>query len=137
VPAENVQLHLPSSLSSDVRADVAGEDLVTIESRLRFAEMSDALDELRRQIQTRSFVHKFRILNITGQKRSSRTQSLIDSVQIRVVATQSRYRRARAAYLTLAVPGDWEGQFRILKDTDVVGPSGEAILDAEEADTGR
>ncbi|KII88031.1 hypothetical protein PLICRDRAFT_112159, partial [Plicaturopsis crispa FD-325 SS-3] len=135
--AEDVRLHLPSSLSGVLRPDVTTEGIVDIKTRLRLAEMSDALDELRRQIQTRSFVHKFRIGNITGQKRGSRTQALIDSVQVRLVATQTRYRRARAAYLALCGPGPWEDQFRVLRNEDVVGPSGQAILEAEEDDTAR
>ncbi|KII83222.1 hypothetical protein PLICRDRAFT_85247, partial [Plicaturopsis crispa FD-325 SS-3] len=47
VNAEDVRLHLPSSLTAVIHAEVAHPDVVDIESRLRFAEMSDALDELR------------------------------------------------------------------------------------------
>ncbi|KII87542.1 hypothetical protein PLICRDRAFT_177283 [Plicaturopsis crispa FD-325 SS-3] len=135
VLVENVRLHLPSSFNAVARTQVCLEGLLAMEERLRLAETSDALDELCRNIQTRSFVHKFRISNRTGQKRATRTQTLINGVQVRLTATKVRYRRARAAYLALHRPGEWENKFHILRDKDVVGANGQAVESMEEEGT--
>ena len=68
---ENTKLYMPSELSASDRRKFCLNGLASIEDRIRFAEASDSLEDLRHHLHTRSFTNKFKIANITGQKKNT------------------------------------------------------------------
>jgi hypothetical protein len=71
VHVEDCILFIPSELSATTRRRVCTPGLGDIEDRLRFAEAHDALDWLRHHLRNRTFTNKFKIKNVTGQKRNT------------------------------------------------------------------
>ena len=68
---ENTKLYMPSELSTLDRRKFCPNGLAFIEDRIQFAEASDSLEDLRHHLHTRSFTNKFKIANITGQKKNT------------------------------------------------------------------
>jgi hypothetical protein len=53
LPAENIRLHLPSELSSTDRDRACATNVADVEARVRHADASEALDNLRQYLRTR------------------------------------------------------------------------------------
>lgn len=113
-------LHLPSSLDSDTRTKVCSKHLVDAENQLRFAHLAASLDTLRSQLRTRAFGNRFKIKNITGQRKNTRARAWQRTIDKKILATKWNYRTARSAVLCLRGNGDWETTYRVLNDDDVV-----------------
>ncbi|KAI0056201.1 hypothetical protein BV25DRAFT_1921198 [Artomyces pyxidatus] len=128
---ENIRLYLPSELPFKERLRFCDQDLINMEAKLREAQASDALDELRRQLRIRTYLNQFKIKNVTGQRPNTQARSLQSRIDVKVKAAAARYRRCRAAYLTLVGPGDWENRLRVLADEDVRGLGERAVRDIE------
>lgn len=81
---------------------------------------------------------RFKTANVTGQRPNTRARALLAGVDVRIFLLKHRYRRARAALLSLASPAEWRekgfsSRLQELKDDDVRG-LGDAILkEAEKA----
>lgn len=90
-----------------------------MEDRIRYAEASDALEDLRHHLRTRSFTNKFKIKNITGQIKNTRAREVQHRVDDKVRASELRYRRARDAVKKLRGSGDWEKVLQVLDKSDV------------------
>ncbi|PPQ76066.1 hypothetical protein CVT26_004585 [Gymnopilus dilepis] len=119
LPAHEVPLLLPSALSPTMPCDVR---LRQIEWRLRLAQCTDALDDLRDGLCLRSFVLIDKSRFQRGQRQNTRSQGIVDRIQAKVKAAANRYRTARAAISKLAVilqQVGWEGTIRALKDEDI------------------
>lgn len=104
-----------------------------MEDRLRFAEASDSLENLRHHLRTRSFTNRFKIANVTGQIHNTRARETQHTIDDKVRTAELQYRRARAAVLTLRGPGEWEEVLQVLAQSDVRALN-ERELTAQEAE---
>lgn len=116
---EDLPLHLPSSLSNDIRSKVCSPLLISTEDQLRYAHMGESLDEMRCYLRVRVFANQYKIKNVTGQRENTRARHWQKTFDKAVLSAKRRYRRAREAYCSLQGPGQWEGTYQVLKDEDV------------------
>ncbi|EIM90992.1 uncharacterized protein STEHIDRAFT_44851, partial [Stereum hirsutum FP-91666 SS1] len=136
--AETTPLHLPSSLPPNVRAATCSSYLIEAEQQLREAEAFDALESLRNQLRTRTFMSRYKISNITGQRTNTRAQEILTRVEGRLHLVKLRYRRARTAVMSLLGEQRWMengmgAKLRELKDEDVRGLSDAVLKEADKA----
>jgi len=68
---ENTKLYMPSELSALDRRKFCPNGLASIEDHIQFAKASDSLEDLQHHLRTWSFTNKFKIANITGQKKNT------------------------------------------------------------------
>lgn len=116
---EQLPMYLPSSLTSELRTQTCSEQLISTESELRVAHLSEALDSLRLHLRSRVFANKFKIKNVTGQRSNTRSRQWQKTIDKKVLASKRRYRCSRTALYNLRGNGEWEKTYRELKDEDV------------------
>lgn len=136
--SETIPLYLPSSLPPGIRATTCAADLIDTEQQLREAEAYDTLESLRNQLRTKTFMSRYKISNITGQRTNTRAQELLGRVEGRLQLLKLRYRRARAAVLSLLGEDGWKdrglgSKLLELKDEDVRGLSDAVLKEADKA----
>ncbi len=123
---EKVKLYLPSGLPPSLRSTGCTPGLREIELKMRMAQISDALEQLKQQLCVySSFVH-YKITQVSGlgQKANTRARCLLLRLREKVMRCADRYRTSRAALDALDPTGDWRGQFRPLLASDLKGPNG-------------
>ncbi|KAK7019612.1 CxC2 domain-containing protein, partial [Favolaschia claudopus] len=129
--AEMVRLFMPSDMPTrdgdTHRGCVAG--LVDMEAKLRVAQCDNSLASLRARLHAKRHLISFRNTNITGQTRSTKARTLIGEVGERVESYANRYRRGRAALISLKGSEAYP-HLRELRPEDV-----QLDGDAEESDT--
>jgi hypothetical protein len=86
---------------------------------VRHADASEALDDLRRYLRTQTYLNKWRVKNISGQHKLTRTRALQHRVDVKVHAAKTRYRHSCRALLILEGHGHWEETLKELRDEDV------------------
>jgi hypothetical protein len=130
---EHTLLYLPSALSKGDLARVCSRLLIKAEEEVRMSSMATGIEDLIRQLITRTFLHRHRVQNLTGVYANTRARDSIGFVSRRVDAEAGAYRRHRAAYKRLAGPArdGWEKIFKPLLNSDVRGLSEKALLDEE------
>ncbi|KAF4586545.1 hypothetical protein EYR38_010824 [Pleurotus pulmonarius] len=128
---EAMPLFLPSFFAVDKRVTICESSLCDLEDRLRFAQASEALSKLRRQLRTRSFAHSYKTRNINSQGAYTRSRLLQNQIEVRIKAIRILYNIAREALLSLRGRGDWESTLRPLLPEDIRGIN-ERTLNAEE-----
>lgn len=136
--AEDVRLWLPSSLPSSLLVDsLAG--LRGKEARLRHAQLSDSLDDIRRMRRVLAAVADYNKTNVagTGQRMTTRMQDLYARFRAKERRAVNRYRAAHAAMHALEPNGDWAITFRSLLDEDLRGPRKQDDDMGEPASEGR
>ncbi|KAG6804933.1 hypothetical protein H0H92_014188, partial [Tricholoma furcatifolium] len=126
MPAEELPLRLPSSLSTDQR--MHAPDLATIEDKLREAHANQALGDARRQLRLRTLSLRFKDKNATSQGSYTRMRALLDQIEAKIGAARDRYNTARDALFNLRGHGDWESTFRVLNREDLRGVNERAVL---------
>ncbi|VDB94346.1 unnamed protein product [Peniophora sp. CBMAI 1063] len=114
-----MKLWLPSDLHAT--DDCSPGSLRALEIRVRWAAMSDELENLMHQLRLRGCLNRFKILNISGQRANTRARTAQDAVDANVKAAANAYRRHRSAYFNLVGPGDWQKTMRTLADSDCRG----------------
>ncbi|KAJ6449237.1 hypothetical protein C8R47DRAFT_999277 [Mycena vitilis] len=134
---ETVKLFLPSALEPQARANACAPGIADIEERLRCAEAGDALEGLRGGLRMRTVTNCFKVVNVTGQHANTRAQGIQHLVDVRIHLAKLRYRWARGAYASLAGPGGWTQQLRVLEDEDVRALNERALTREEKADEER
>ena len=121
-----IPLHLPSSLISSISCD---SRLLIIEWKLRSAQASDALDDLREALRIRSYLLIDKQRFKRGQIANTRSNNTIARCQTKVQTAVARYRAARLAFCALSrrlhVDDDWKTKFPKLKDQDIRGMAAE------------
>lgn len=132
VSAECVRLYLPSELSSSNRVSACAVGIGSVEARIRHADASEALEDLRRYLRTRTYLNKWRIKNISGQHRTTRARALQHQVDVKVHAAQTRYRHSRRALMNLDGHGEWEKTLKELRDEDVRALNERALTEHEK-----
>ncbi|KAI0688809.1 hypothetical protein C8Q76DRAFT_772031 [Earliella scabrosa] len=122
--AEDVLLFLPSALSLDLLSNETLAGLREKERRLRVAQMSDALAEIRRIRRVLAAISEFRKLNVngTGQRAVTRNLGLYERFMTKQKRSAQRYRDARTAMEKLEPGGAWTQIYRPLLDGDLRGP---------------
>lgn len=117
--AEEVELWLPSSLPKDRRRSLCVEGLLDMEAKLRTAQCSSSLHDLRQVLRLKTRMVYFKNKNIRGQREGTRSRAVIDRVHKRAIRLVNKYRVARRAKSELEGPGDWEATFQELRNEDV------------------
>ncbi|EIW79870.1 hypothetical protein CONPUDRAFT_57971, partial [Coniophora puteana RWD-64-598 SS2] len=116
---EDLKLWLPSQLPSD---SPCPDRLLTIEFELRVGQAYDALAGLRRTLQLRSYLYKYKDRFIRGQGLNTKAQDTIEKTQDRLKALQGTYTIAYGALtaLLLRLPEKkMPADLKILEDSDV------------------
>ena len=116
---EDVSLFLPSELNDHDHRRYCPAGLAGLENRLRYAEATDALEDLRHHLRTRSFTNRFKIANVTGQINNTRSRETQNRIDDKVRQSQIQYCRARTALLVLRGKGEWEQVLQVLERSDV------------------
>ncbi|KAE9390037.1 hypothetical protein BT96DRAFT_959877 [Gymnopus androsaceus JB14] len=109
---ENIKLFLPSDFRSSARNGVC-------------AQVCDSLKRLRQGLRARTMTSEFKLKNITGQVRNTRTQG--------VYKNKLSYWHPQSAILSLKGHGEWEKELKVLEDDDVWGLSEQALSQEERA----
>lgn len=134
IRAENVRLYFPSDLDDLAKRDRACVNgLANTEARIRQGLACDNLHDLRRHLLTRTYLNKWRVKNVSGQRMSTRARTLQHSVDMKVIGAKTRYRRSRAALLTLRGHGSWESVLKELNDDDIRGMNERLLTEQEKA----
>ncbi|GBE81977.1 hypothetical protein SCP_0403530 [Sparassis crispa] len=131
LPAENVPLQMPSSLSRSIREVACISGLADQEAVLRHAQACDSLEDLHRELCNRQFLNKWKRKNITGQRHNTRARAWQHHVDLSVHAAAAQYRHARQALVNLRGPGVWENTLQELHDGDIRSPNERALSNQE------
>ena len=117
----NIQLQFPSSFNSNSRSDYCSAKLVEKETRLRTAAAYDSLSQIRLLLQRKWWLIDTKKKDVlgTGQKRNTKSNAAIRSLEDRCKMHVERYRRNRAALISLDSKGPWLQSLKRLKDSDV------------------
>lgn len=118
---EHMSLHLPSSISLPSRESICVSDVETIETRLREAQCSEALADLRAQLIKRTFTNKYKERTASSQRAYTRFRTLQSHTEVKIKSAQTIYNTARAALFALKGPGEWEERYQVLEREDVRG----------------
>jgi hypothetical protein len=126
--AESITLWLPSELDAKDRDTVCLSGVTNCEKELRFAQLEDTLNDLRRARRTRRGLITFHKVQLAGQGQRTQTksQAAMRTVQDRIDKCVRRYRIARSALLRLDPNGTWRNLYQPLNDADNRGPAKEA-----------
>ncbi|KAF9549677.1 hypothetical protein CPC08DRAFT_769036 [Agrocybe pediades] len=121
IPSYDINLFLPSEIPPSVACDGR---LADIEFQLRYAQCTEALDDLRNALCLRAYVilDKARFQVQRGRRAVTRSQGVIDRVQAKVDDASETYRRGREALVNLAKGlgrFGWERDLQELKPEDV------------------
>ncbi|RDB24457.1 hypothetical protein Hypma_008439 [Hypsizygus marmoreus] len=128
---ETIPIHLPSSIATHARSSVC-PNLAAVEDRLRYAHAHEALEDLRRQLRTRSLAARFKSENVRSQGPHTRMRGLQDQIEVKVRAARDRYNIARDALLRLWGSGNWENTLRLLGADDVRGMNERSLTQEEQ-----
>jgi len=125
--AESVKLWLPSHLDTAERNSLCLGSVIASEKELRFGQLHDTLDELRRARRIRRGLITFHKVQLTGegQKTQTRSRAVVSTIQERINRAVQRYRAARNALLQLDPSGSWQDLYPVLDDRDNRGPGKE------------
>jgi len=126
--AESAKLWLPSQLEdANERTSVCVAGVINSEKELRFGQLQDSLDDLRRARRIRHGLTTFHKVQLAGggQKTQTKSRAVMQTIQDRINKCVRRYRVAREALLQLDPHGDWENLYPPLADADNRGPGKE------------
>jgi len=125
--AEAVKLWLPSQLDAAERESLCSHGVIASERELRFGQLHDALEDLRRARRVRRGLLTFHKIQLAGEgnKTQTKSRSIVRSVEERIERSTHRYRTARNALLQLDPTGSWQDLYRALRDQDNRGPGKE------------
>lgn len=135
VDVEKIKLFLPSQLPSLLWTTGCMYGLHGIEFKLRIAQASDTLEQLKQQLCIYSgFVH-YKITQVSGpgQKANTRARNLLERLKEKITRCAERYRVSRAALEKLDPTGDWQELLRPLMTSDIQGPNGSSLDDPAPA----
>ncbi|KAJ7444055.1 hypothetical protein B0H11DRAFT_1931229 [Mycena galericulata] len=133
VKAEEIRLYLPSQLPEAERLNGCQRGVPEMEARLREAQCTDALVQIRARLYAKGHLITFRNENLTGQVQTTRSQTLIAHVGARVAATQRKYNDAREALLTLR-GSDYAPHLKKINNSDLTLDGEERENDAQARD---
>jgi hypothetical protein len=135
--AEDIPLHLPSSIPADKRASVCVAGIDKIEEHFREGQATEALTQLRLQLAKRTCAFRYKSQNADSQRSYTRFRALQDQTDDKIKESQLHYTVARAALLSLRGPGEWEKTLQVLRREDVRGLGECALMTEEHAEEDR
>jgi hypothetical protein len=115
---QNFPLWLPSQIGTQVPFNPR---LAELEWELRYSQAHDALDSLRKNLQMRAHLFKFKDRFVHGQSANTWARNAIATIQARVDASGDEYRAAHTALSSLGVllgKLGWQSIFLPLTDAD-------------------
>lgn len=124
-----VKLNLPSDTPHGI---IPSPDLASLEADLRWAAMTGSLDDLRNQLRLRGCLNKFKLANITGQRKNTRARTAQDTIDANVKRLAKAYTRHRDAYEALKGPGPWTTTMQKLEPSDCRG-LGDRLIEQMES----
>jgi hypothetical protein len=133
----NVRLFLPSELNDCDRRWYCPSGLAGLENRLRYAEATDALENLHHHLRTHSFTNRFKIANVTGQINNTRSRETQNRIDDKVRQSQLQYCHARTALLALRGKGEWEQVLQVLERSDIRALNERQMTEQEKDDIER
>ncbi|EMD32481.1 hypothetical protein CERSUDRAFT_58620 [Gelatoporia subvermispora B] len=117
---EHACLYMPSEIPTDVECST---DLLEFEWRLRYAQASETLDDLRQHLRLRSSLCKLKDRFSRGVRTVTRALAIVANVEQRIKSDGQRYRAARTALMALAArlpdKEGWDAHLKALLDQDV------------------
>ncbi|KAJ7643850.1 hypothetical protein FB45DRAFT_736350 [Roridomyces roridus] len=116
--AEDVRLWMPSDLTALQRRAACRPGLAASEAKLREGQCVDALKDLRARLHTQRYLILWRNSNAVGQRKSTRSVTLIGQVGDRIGRVADKYRHAREGLIALK-GDDHAPQFRELRQEDM------------------
>ncbi|KAF7313215.1 CxC2 domain-containing protein [Mycena kentingensis (nom. inval.)] len=126
--AEDTKLWLPSDLRPTERRAMR-RGLAAIEGQLREAQCGDALGEMRCLLYQKTHLVHHRNANVTGQRASTRSGTIIGRVSDHISREVTKYRQAWRSLRTL-LGDDYAPELRELLDGDV------SVFGEQESDAG-
>jgi hypothetical protein len=120
---ESMPLWLPSAIG---KKTVCDRRLREMEWGLRHAQANDALNELRNGLRLRSYLYIDKDRFQRGQRRNTRSRTIIQRADVKVQSSATKYRVARSALMSLARTLNkvgWDTSLPHLADKDVRGIS--------------
>jgi hypothetical protein len=125
--AESIKLWLPSQLDAEDRDSICLGGIVDREKELRFAQLEDTLNDLRRARRIRYGLITFHKIQLTGEggKIQTKSRAVVQTVQDRIDKHARRYRVARDALLCLDPRKEWQDMYLPLAEADNRGPGKE------------
>ncbi|TBU21626.1 hypothetical protein BD311DRAFT_677927 [Dichomitus squalens] len=122
--AEDIKLWLPSALPPQLATADALRGLQEKERRLRLAQLSDSLEEIRRSRRILAGISDYTRKNVvgTGQRAVLRMRGLCSNFEKKQGRSVARYRAARSALSVLDPQGSWADTYKVLQDSDLHGP---------------
>jgi hypothetical protein len=88
---EELELWLPSRISSGARSQVCIRNLPAIEEKLRTAQCHDALNSLRYVLKIKSQLIQFKNKSVRGQREGLRSREVINRVHDRARVAAEKY----------------------------------------------
>lgn len=124
--AEKAKLFLPSQLPPSLWSTGCIFGLHDIELKLRVAQASDALEQLKQHLCVYSGLLRYKIDQVSGpgQKSNTRARIILDRFRDKITRCAERYRVSHAALERLDPTGDWQLHLKALLVSDVQGPNG-------------
>ncbi|KAI0061558.1 hypothetical protein BV25DRAFT_1916905 [Artomyces pyxidatus] len=130
---EAYKLYLPSDFNADEKEEFCTPALIDMESKLRYAAMGETLDEVRHQLRFRTYMNKWKIRNVKGQRPNTRARAAQAKIEDGVKRAVEAYRLHRKLYHSLVGDGPWQQKFRELQDEDVRGLGERLVRELEAA----
>ncbi len=126
IDAEKAKLFLPSQLPSSLWSTGCMPGLHEIELKLRIAQASDALEQMKQHLCVHSGLVHYKVRHVSGpgQKANTRARILLAKFRDKVMRCAERYRVSRVALERLDPTGDWQVYLKVLLDSDLQGPNG-------------
>ncbi|KAJ7169138.1 hypothetical protein C8R43DRAFT_1121027 [Mycena crocata] len=123
---EFIRLWLPSELpAAELEGGGCQHNIVAMEATMREGQCNNALSNIRMHLHSKRFLITFRDENITGQKKSTRSRTIISQLSDRVDLLARKYRQGYLALCKLKGP-NYAPHLKELKAADL-------ILEGEEA----
>ena len=125
--AESAKLWLPSHLDAAERDSLCSGSVIASERELRFGQLHDSLNDLRRARKIRHGLIKFHKVQLAGEgvKTQTKSQAVMHTIHERIDRAVRRYRVARSGLLQLDPSGSWKDLYLALEDRDNRGPGKE------------
>lgn len=119
IKAHEIPLWLPSQIRSQIAVP---ESYRRLEFDLRVPQASEALDELRAQLQVRAHIYKVKDRFVRGQKANTRARATLEGIQNKIDRTVMEYRVAYGALCCLGpllCETTWRETFLPLENCDI------------------
>ncbi|KAG6905142.1 hypothetical protein DXG01_004559 [Tephrocybe rancida] len=118
-PIYEYPLYLPSSLLGKAAID---QKFAEIEWSLRLPQADESIESVRRNLQMRAYLWKFKEKNVRGQHANTRARNAIANVQARIDTSAEEYRAAQIAIVslgTLLQKTGWQQEYLKLEQGDI------------------